>query len=78
MPMVSEVLREQLGKAEKPQHDDDTRLTGKRVPHEMKGQLRLKPGATRGDHAAAKSDGPRRDRPGKAFGRPSGKARRPR
>jgi 23S rRNA pseudouridine2605 synthase len=72
------VLREQLGKADKPQRDDDKRPTGKRVPHEMKGQLRLKPGAPRSDHAGAKSDSARRDRPGKSFGRSSGKARPPR
>jgi 23S rRNA pseudouridine2605 synthase len=72
------VLREQLGQAGKPQRDDDKRLTGKRVAHEMKGQLRLKPGAPRGDHAGSKSDSARRDRTSRPFGRSSGKAGRPR
>jgi 23S rRNA pseudouridine2605 synthase len=77
------VLREQIGQvkstgADKPQRDDDKRPTGKRVAHEMKGQLRLKPGAPKGDRPAPKSDSPRRDRPGQGFGRSSGKSRRPR
>lgn len=61
------VLREQLG-----QPSSAPRAThyGKSVSHEMKGQLRLKPGAPKGD-------APRRDHRDKGAGRSPGKSRRP-
>jgi 23S rRNA pseudouridine2605 synthase len=71
------VLREQMGQAGKIRRDDENRPTGKRVAHEMKGQLRLKPGAPKGDLPAPKSDGPRRDRPGKSFSKSTGRSGRP-
>ena len=68
----AKVLREQLGQAK----GKAAPPSAKDVKHAVKGQLRLKPGAPRGE--APKGDGPRRDRPdklrgGKAFG----KQRRP-
>jgi 23S rRNA pseudouridine2605 synthase len=73
----AKVLREQMGQAGKIRRDDDNRPTGKLVPHKVSGQLRLKPGAPRSDRPAPTSDAPRRDRPGKSFGRSSGKSRGP-
>ena len=71
------VLREQMGQAGKIRRDDDKRPSGPLVPHKMSGQLRLKPGAPKGDRPAPKSDGPRRDRPGKSFSKSSGRSGRP-
>ena len=72
----AKVLREQLGQAK----EKAAPPSAKGVRHEVKGQLRLKPGAPRGD--APKDHGARRDRFDKPRGGPSarksfGKQRRP-
>ncbi|HWA48538.1 MAG TPA: hypothetical protein VG742_09710, partial [Dongiaceae bacterium] len=70
------VLREQMGGGQKQATPRPTHY-GKSVAHEMKGQLRLKPGAPKGDRPAAKGDGPHRDRREKSFGKPPRKSGRP-
>jgi 23S rRNA pseudouridine2605 synthase len=59
----AKVLREQLGQAK----GKASPPSAKDVKHAVKGQLRLKPGAARGDQGP-KGDGPRRDRPDKPRG----------
>ena len=75
----AKVLREQLGQAK----GKAAPPSAKNVQHAVKGQLRLKPGAARGDTPRGeqpRGDGPRRDRSDKprgGAGRGLGKQRRP-